>query len=30
MTKGMVIMIYVLLDTNILIYDPYVVKKLVK
>ncbi len=28
--KGMMIMIYVLLDTNILIYDPYVVKKLVR
>jgi len=28
--KGMMIMIYILLDTNILIYDPYVVKKLVR
>jgi len=28
--KGMMVMIHVLLDTNILIYDPYVVKKLVR
>ena len=28
--KGMMLMVYVLLDTNILIYDPYVVKKLVR